>query len=326
MVTERTPRVGCAFYCMSSDIYFLGAVGLVNSLRLLGHREPIFLLDCGLLPWQRELLARDVTIVTEAGEAVPPNLRKTIAPLRNPADVMVLIDADIVVTRSLSALVAAAGEDRVVVAENDRDRFFGEWQTLLGLETLRRRPYVSSGLILLGGSVGRHVLARMHELIQGVELDRTFERSDDPEYPLFYMEQDVLNGILAGEVDPDAVITLPHRLVPNPPFAGLRLLDERALRCAYDDGTEPYALHHFATKPWLEPARHGPYSRLLRRLLTGPDVAIPIDEAALPLRLRSGGRAWAARKRVDWSETLRWHVTEPLASKIRGGGRGLVDR
>jgi hypothetical protein len=323
MVTQQTPPVSRAFYCMSSDIYFLGAVGLVNSLRLLGHSEPVFVLDCGLLSWQRELLAREVTIVAEPDDAAPPNLRKTIAPLRHPADVMVLIDADIVLTRSLGDLIAAAGGGRVITAENDRDRFFSEWQGLLGLKKLRRRPYVSSGLILLGGSVGRDVLARMHELIQRVELDRTFERSDDPAYPLFYMEQDVLNAILAGEVAPGAAVTLPHRLVPNPPFAGLRLLDEAALRCAYDDGTEPYALHHFAKKPWMEPARHGPYSRLLRRLLTGPDVAIPIDEAALPLRLRSGGRAWAARKRVDWGETLRWHVTEPLASKFRGA-RGPV--
>ena len=28
--------------------YFLGAVGLINSLRLVGHTEPIYLLDCGL--------------------------------------------------------------------------------------------------------------------------------------------------------------------------------------------------------------------------------------------------------------------------------------
>ena len=31
----------------------LGAVGMINSLRVLGHREPMFLLDCGFTDEQR---------------------------------------------------------------------------------------------------------------------------------------------------------------------------------------------------------------------------------------------------------------------------------
>ena len=55
-----TRRSATAFYCVSSELYFLGAVGLVNSLRLQGHDEPIYLLDCGLTQEHRELLAREV--------------------------------------------------------------------------------------------------------------------------------------------------------------------------------------------------------------------------------------------------------------------------
>jgi hypothetical protein len=95
------------------------------------------------------------------------------------------------------------------------------------------------------------------------------------------------------------------------------VLDAATLRCAHRDGTQPYAVHHFATKPWLEPAHHGVYSRLLRRLLTGPDVAIRVSEAQLPLRLRSGARAWLARKRVDARETFDWHVRKPLAARFK---------
>ncbi len=36
---------------------------MINSLRLNGHREPIYLLDCGLSDDQRELLAAEVTVV-----------------------------------------------------------------------------------------------------------------------------------------------------------------------------------------------------------------------------------------------------------------------
>ncbi len=52
-----------AFYCVSSAEYFLGAVAMINSLRLNGHREPIYLLDAGLSDDQRALLAAEVTIV-----------------------------------------------------------------------------------------------------------------------------------------------------------------------------------------------------------------------------------------------------------------------
>ena len=103
----------------------------------------------------------------------------------------------------------------------------------------------------------------------------------DEDYPLLYADQDVLNAILAARVGEDRVVALDPRLAPMPPFAGLRVVDERALRCAYDDGTEPYVVHHFIVKPWLEPTHHGVYSQLLRRLLIGDDVAIrvPDDES-----------------------------------------------
>ena len=51
-------RPAAAFYCVADERYFLGAVGLINSLRLVGHTEPIFLLDCGLTAAQRRLAGR----------------------------------------------------------------------------------------------------------------------------------------------------------------------------------------------------------------------------------------------------------------------------
>ncbi len=61
-----------AFYCVSDARYFLGAVAMINSLRLNGHREPIYLLDAGLSDDQRELLAAEATIVK-----APPRRRPT---------------------------------------------------------------------------------------------------------------------------------------------------------------------------------------------------------------------------------------------------------
>jgi hypothetical protein len=41
-VSANSPQA--AFYCVADERFFLGAVGLINSLRLVGHAEPIYLL------------------------------------------------------------------------------------------------------------------------------------------------------------------------------------------------------------------------------------------------------------------------------------------
>jgi hypothetical protein len=288
-----------AFYCVSDRRYFLGAVGLINSLRLVGHTEPIYLLDCGLTEPQRELLDGHVTLVRDQS-GTPPWLLKTIAPLRHPAEVMVLIDADMIVTRPLGELIESAGEGRLVAAINDRDRFRSDWGELLGLGAVRRGPYLSSGLVVVERQLGTEVLELMDRLQDRVDFDRTFWRQNDPDYAFLYGDQDVLNGILASErVGADRVVALEHRLAPTPPFGRLRVADRRTLRCRYRDGTEPYVLHNFFRKPWLVRMRSSVYSRLLTRSLLGSDVELRVPPELLPLRMRTGPLAGAARLSVD---------------------------
>src|SRR5205823_2574176 len=52
-----------AIYAVADRNYFIGAVALLNSLRLVGHDEPLFLIDAGLTPAQRQLLAPHVRLV-----------------------------------------------------------------------------------------------------------------------------------------------------------------------------------------------------------------------------------------------------------------------
>jgi hypothetical protein len=308
-----------AFYCVSDRRYFLGAVGLINSLRLVGHSEPIYLLDCGLTDAQRELLAGHVTLLGDQS-GTPPWLLKTIAPLAHPAEVMVLIDADMIVTRPLDELIekaAGEGEGRLVAAINDRDRFRSDWGELLGLGPVRRGPYLSSGLVVVERRLGTEVLELMDRLQDRVDFDRTFWRDNVSDYPFLYGDQDVLNGILASErVAPERVVALEHRLAPTPPFGRLRVADRRTLRCRYRDGVEPYVVHHFTTKPWLEPTHHGVYSRLLQRALIGPGVEISVSPDELPLRLRTGLLAYTDRKRVNAGERWRWWLREPLEERV----------
>jgi hypothetical protein len=296
-----------AFYCVADERYFLGAVGTINSLRLLGHEEPIHLLDAGLTAKQRALIEPAATVVP-APAATPPWLLKTVAPLAHPAATMVLIDADIVVTRPLGELIDRAAEGRVVAFENNVDRFVPEWEELIDLGPIRRRRYLSSALVALGRSPGEEVLSLVSARQALVDFERTWWRQNVDGYPFLYADQDILNAVLAARVDPDHVLALDHRLAPIPPFDGLRVVDESELRCANADGSEPYVVHHYVTKPWLEPTYHGVYSRLLRRLLVGPGLAIRVPENELPLRFRSGALAYAERKRINLGQRLRWRL------------------
>src|SRR5262249_1912508 len=97
--TARMPAT--AFYSVCDSGFFLGAVALVNSLRLVGHEEPIFIVDAGLTPEQRRLMSDHATII-EAPESDPAVFLTPRGPLERPAEVAVLLDADIVVLRPLS--------------------------------------------------------------------------------------------------------------------------------------------------------------------------------------------------------------------------------
>jgi hypothetical protein len=287
--------IPAAFYSVADARYFLGAVGMLNSLRVLGHREPVFVLDCGLTAPQRELLSTHATLIPAPSDA-PPWLLKTVAPLRHPAEVVVLIDADMIVTRPLTGLMREAAQGNVVAFANESNRFIPEWGELLGLGRTRRRQYVSSSLVCLNGQLGSEVLHLMAELQDRVDFDRTFWRTNVPDYPFLFADQDVLNAILASRVDPRRVVEVDDRLEAVPPFTGLRAIEAATLRCAYDDGTEPYALHHYLPiKPWLEPTIPGIYTELLVRLLRGSDVAIRVPPRELPLHLRPGLLAAAKR-------------------------------
>ena len=298
-----------AFYCVADERYFLGAVALVNSLRLHGHVEPVYILDCGLAPNQRELLATDAQLIDPpASEELHPWLLKTVAPLAHPAQAAVLIDTDMIATRSLAPLIERAAQGAVIAFENDTPRFVAAWGELLELGEARPGPYVSSGLVVAGGEVGASLLALMDERQRRVEIERSIFGTDEEGYAFRFPEQDVLNAILRTRIPPERQDALPNRLAPNPPFAGVRLADEVAVRCEYADGEAPYVLHHFHRKPWLEPVYHGLWSRLFARLLLGPDLAVRVDPEKVPLRMRSGPRARLARARVDVTDVFRRRV------------------
>jgi hypothetical protein len=312
----RALSAEAAFYCVSSREFFLGAVGMINSLRLLGHREPIYLLDCGLDREQRALLASEVMLVEAPPGAAPWEL-KTLAPLAHPAEVMVLIDADMIASRPLAALIDRAATGNIVGFENDMDRFVPEWGELLDLGPVRRQPYLSSAFVALPRSPGTEVLELIENRLARVDFQLTCWRGNSLDYPLLYADQDVLNAVLASRVESERIEALEHRLASATPFGGLEPLDLASLRCAYPDGTEPYLVHaSLPAKPWLEPMYHGVYSQLLMRLLVGADLAIRVPAGELPRRFREGALARLARGLIHARDRLGWYARRLLPSRV----------
>lgn len=287
-----------AFYIAADSRHFLGLVALINSLRLVGHDQPIYVGDCGLVEPHRRRLAEHVTLVETDG-ARAPHLAKMVAPLAHPTGVMVLIDADIIVTRPLTRLLDHARPGKIVAfADGVAHRFDERWSELLGLGPLRRQPYVNSGLVVAERELGTTLLEQIAAGCEHVDVERTVIANGSPDYPFYYLDQDVLNAFLAT-YPAERLELLDHRLAPFPPFAGLRVVDEAALRCSYEDGLEPFALHHIAQKPWIAATRWNIYSHLLARLLLGQDVALPLRRDELPLRLQTGTIAWLEKRRSD---------------------------
>ena len=79
------------------------------------------------------MLSGEATLIT-APAGTAPHLLKYLVPLQHPADIMILIDADIIVTRSLEPLIEAAGEGKIVAfTDKLHDRFDPRWSDILGL-------------------------------------------------------------------------------------------------------------------------------------------------------------------------------------------------
>jgi hypothetical protein len=296
--------MGAAFYCVADSRYFLGAVALVNSLRLLGHREPIVLLDCGLDPAERELLSAATEII-DGPEDVAPALLKTIGPLARPADVVVMLDTDLIVTRSFAEPIARSAAGDVVAFRNSMDRHHPDWGEVLGLGEIHRGPYLDFAAISLPGPLAAELLPLIQDLQDRVEIDRGYWGRNEPDYALLYADQDVMNAVVAARVPPERLEALDERFAAVPPFDGLEIADAATLRCEYGDGTQPYVVHHHMAKPWIERTHSGVYSDLMRRLLVGDDVAVRVPAAAIPRRFRAGPAAWAERKLIDARERRR---------------------
>jgi hypothetical protein len=299
--TDPVAKPPCAFYAVCDSRFFPGLVALLNSLRLLGHDEPTFILDTGLTPDQRSRLADHVTLIP-APRPDASVLLTPLGPSMHPAEIQVLIDVDIIVTQPLTELIEAARAGQIVGVVDDppiHDRFFREWEQMLDMPGLCPRPYLNAGQLVVPERLGQKLFPLWMNAQEKVDLKDTRYGRGQLSDPFYFADQDVLNAILAGHFEPGEILTIEHRLAPYPPFPGLRLIDEQRLVCRYQDGVQPFVLHHILAKPWLKATRSTIYLQLLRRLLLGSDVALRMAPSELPLRLRGGRLAALDRRRAN---------------------------
>ena len=276
-----------AFFCLCNERDFVGLAALINSIRLVGHREPIFVTDCGLREEQQHILEDHVTLLPAPGRESPssgratgvPNplgreagyaggkfgLQKAFGPLLVQPDVAVLLDADVIVLKPLTDLLQ---EKAIFFVDALPERSHPDW-ACLGYGHVSTIPYVNAGQLIISRASGllpeyQNAVERM---LRVTRLDPTKCRTISD--PFYFGDQDALNALLAS-IDPK-----------------LYTLSEEAAYWPFE-GPLDHArfLHHILAKPWLTPMRSNLYIRHMVRVLAEGPVTLP--PAQLPRFLQDG--------------------------------------
>jgi hypothetical protein len=336
------PPVFCAIV---DSAYFLGAVALVNSLRLTGHTGEIAFLDAGLNKSQRAFLEQEARVHDgPIGTGWLSVFAKPMLGLLNPDRVVVLLDNDLVITESLEPLVRAAEEGGIAVFEEpDPTRWFAEWEQLFSLrQPLRRGRYANGGCVALSTGRWRGFLERWNELGESAAAARAsrpfiLRQQEVVSDPMGFNEQDTLNALLMSEVPESALRFWPHSLTPHwVERRDVRVIDSRSLRCEAK-GQAPLFLHFTGQpKPWRPRGwlrlRFRAFNRLLTRVLVCEDAPLPLPPEQIPPWLRPGPRgrllehSGAAIARVAYGSVaivprgLRTRLTAAIRSRLSGTG------
>jgi hypothetical protein len=288
------------YYTISNQHYFVGTIALLNSLRLTRNSHELVVLDCGLNPKQRALLDLHASVVPVPGHASHPAFAKPFISHLHPAGVVVFVDSDVIVTRSLEQIASSARQGKICLyptSPSERDRWFPEWHEVLGLRApLRRQRYMSNGFIALSIDHWPNFLHRWYEVSAKVPRDQYMTRANG-RHPFWVGEMDALNALLMSEIPGEAVLELPEEeAVLTGDLHRVRILDPRTLRCRHRDRLTTCLHYAGRKKPWAPGSwrwiQGDAYVRLLPRVLFADDVAakLPPEDVAPWLRDGTGAR------------------------------------
>jgi hypothetical protein len=287
-LVKRNDAVPVTYYTVATRPYFLGAVTLINSLRLTGNEGDVVVLDAGLSSDQRNVLAPAARIVPVDGAFEHPVLMKTYAGELDPSGVVVVLDSDVIVTGSLGEYFTLARDGKICAYPDRNDvrlRWFPEWEQTLRLRApLRRDTYVNSGFVVFDADHWPTLLGRWAEVCRLIPAEAMFAARS----PFNAPDQDALNALLMSEFPQGAVGLLPEE---DWAFGGNAKLDDLdTLQCSAHG--EPKLMLHYLGHPkpwqsrgWLRLAGMD-YMVLMKRLLFADDVPLRIRPNQVPLWLR----------------------------------------
>jgi hypothetical protein len=314
------------FYTLADSGFFVGVVGLLNSLRLTGNTGELVVLDCGFDDEQRRVLAPHVTLVRLPDELAKRKVlcKPYVHEVARPGP-LVWIDSDVIVTRALAPIAARAAAGKLCFHPVDwdaqRTRRSPEWEQAFGLAgPPRNQTYLSAGFFALDPDRWRSLLERWWEICEALPLERVF--GAEVRDPLWAGDQDALNALLMTEVPPEAIEELPAVEAVFPPeMDRVRIVDPQALEAVHD-GERVTLLHYtWVPKPWTTPAwsripdmRRDAYIRLLPRVLFADDVTLRLSPDLVPPWLRPGASGRLALQAVG------------IGKRARRGAAALVRR
>lgn len=287
------------FCTLADERYFPGAACLVNSLRLTGNTGEIVLLDVGLATRQRERLEPHVRLVDPPADLRDePMLYKSFPHLLELNGTVVVIDSDMIVTRSLDPVLERVQAGAVClfadIAEQ-RDRFIPEWQEVFQLTAPLRtgQHYLNAGFIALSTDHWPDLLRRYWETCRLIPHGAGMAAGAAYHQPFWAGDQDAINALLMSEIASEAITELPEAEGPSADLlTDVSIVDEDTLACSLH-GHRPYLLHYWGgPKPWQPQAwmrvRRNAYVKLMPRVLLAPDVPVRMTSDELPPWLRPG--------------------------------------
>lgn len=295
-MTAKDQKV--TFYTIGDQGYFLGVVTLLNSLRLTQNYSDLVVLDCGLIPTQRELLTPHCQLVEISNQqASNSTLFKPFPYHLQPTGIVALIDSDTIVTRSLAEIIHLASSGKICVfPDPESDRYFAQWQQLFDLSSPpRHQTYANAGFIVFSTARWSNLLEKWWHACQRIVSHPTLAEGAANSEPFAQADQDALNAILMSEIPTDALAFQPEaEEVYRENLYDFQIVDLQTLKCEYRGYITSILHSNGSPKPWNHQAwrlvrRRDVNMRLLmQRLLTGSDITLKVPVDMLPFWLRPG--------------------------------------
>ncbi len=192
------------------------------------------------------------------------------------------------------------------------DRSYGAWSDLLGFLPPGRQSYVNAGTFAVGWELGATLMENIRLGLQRVDLSKSMYGTEPtPQYPLYFLDQDVLNAYIVSHVPAEDVHVMEHRLAPHPPFPA-------ASNCETSRTSSASTRTASSLSSSIMRAKSRGFRRFNRRVLEAPAAPPTRRRRANPRPPKDVAAAYAPRNPcADRAEAILCDVVCRLAAERR---------